>query len=128
MAFNIISNSTSNRATVCGVGAICVYKTRFAAKFRVPCEVTKILGWTPETRVAVMWGSGADKGKVLLAETPGGYATTWPGRAKAIYIQTTKVPDWIPLTKKCDITNVDHEITDDGLLLTLPSFLAPPPN
>ena len=125
MAFRVFKgHATKKAAAGCAVGVIQTTTNRFSIKVRIGTDVLDELGWTPETCVVLKWGDNGHAGKVMISENPGGLATTWPGRARAAYVQTSVVPVGIIPNHKVSSTPVHHEITDKNLVIDLPEFAA----
>lgn len=107
---------------VCAIGVVRGGRAT-SAKFRVPRNLLKELGWAQETRVGILWGTGEDAGRVLLSADDNGYAMAWPGRSRCAYFETARVPKDRLSTEPHRLEEVSHEITPDGLILDLPAFL-----
>lgn len=123
MAFEkLVTTSAGRRPRGCACGVV-KSGSDFGIKFRISNDVLTELGWTPETNVDVLWGTGKDAGHVMLSEDANGLHTTWPGRATSAYVQTSVVPDNISLKESIASVSIQHKITDKGLVLELPSFL-----
>lgn len=125
MAFEKITRTSSGALkNGCAVGVVKNGRGYSTVKYRIGVKALEDLRWTPETRVSLSWGTGDDAGKVLIASDPKGITTTWPGRARSAYITSPRLPEGVVL-KEHPTTEVDFDITSEGLILHLPPFLLP---
>ena len=91
--------------------------------FRVGPPLLDKLGWEHGDRITVLWGDGADFGKVRLCKNVGGLKLIKARGAVSMFLGTTRKPDSMSNTKH--FATESEYIVDDGLLITLPDWFYP---
>lgn len=124
MAFEKISSSRGSSSFGCGIAVTAAGRSKPNVKYKFSLEIMNELGWTPDTRVSILWGTDKDAGRIMISPSNDGLLMSRPGRRSA-YLQSPVVPNGTVLTLQ-SMTGVDHEITGEGLILQAPSFLMPP--